>query len=83
MHSLSILNTINQFKSIMDNDQDELDPKQIKNLFSNLKDLLIDGILEEENDKEIIKDIDSVSIRLEQIADSVLANLTKDEIFLK
>ena len=67
----------------MDNDQDELDPKQIKNLFSNLKDLLIDGILEEENDKEIIKDIDSVSIRLEQIADSVLANLTKDEIFPK
>jgi cell fate (sporulation/competence/biofilm development) regulator YlbF (YheA/YmcA/DUF963 family) len=66
-------------KSIMENDDDELDHDQITNIYSNLEKMVVlHGFFDEEKDKEIIENIEFISNHLRQIITDLLNSLSQE-----
>jgi hypothetical protein len=68
------LNYLKQiFKSIIENDDDDLDFEQITNIYSNLEKMVVlDGFFDKEKDKEIIQNIKFISNHLRKIISNIL-----------
>lgn len=65
-----------KIKSIMENDEDELDFEEITTVYSNLEEVVVlDGLYDEIKDEEIIRDIKFISNHLRQIITDILKSL--------